>query len=189
MRKLKLQVQMTIDGFIGGPDGEMDWMTLPWSKDITEYVDDITQPIACIVLGRKLAEGFIPYWTSVAADPHHPEMYAGKKFTETPKIVFTKTLQESPWAYTTVSAGDVATEIGQLKSREGGDIMAYGGRQFVASLLRAQLVDELNLFVNPTAIGRGQAIFAELEGYAAFSLQQVIRFDCGIVLLQYVKRN
>ncbi|MCC6412607.1 MAG: dihydrofolate reductase family protein, partial [Saprospiraceae bacterium] len=63
MRKLKLQVQTSIDGFIAGPNGEMDWVNQNWGDDINAYVTAITEPVDTILLGRKLAEGFIPYWT------------------------------------------------------------------------------------------------------------------------------
>lgn len=95
MRKLKLQVQLSVDGFIAGPHGEMDWMTFDWDEEISQYVQSITDPVDCIVLGRKLAEGFIPHWTAVAADAEHPEFTAGQKFSETPKVVFTRTLDRS----------------------------------------------------------------------------------------------
>ena len=58
MRKLKLQVQMTVDGFIGGPNGEMDFLVRDWDEAIQQYVAGITGPVDGIVLGRKLAEGF-----------------------------------------------------------------------------------------------------------------------------------
>ena len=80
MRKLKLQVQISVDGFIAGPHGEMDWMTFDWDEAISQYVQAITDPVDCIVLGRKLAEGFIPHWAAVAADADHPELAAGQKF-------------------------------------------------------------------------------------------------------------
>ena len=90
MRKLKLQVQMSVDGFISGPNGEMDWMTFDWDDELKECVTEITTPIDCIVLGRKLAQGFIPHWAAVAANPDDPEFAAGRKFTDTHKVVFTK---------------------------------------------------------------------------------------------------
>ena len=77
MRKLKLQVQMSIDGYIAGPNGEMDWMEWDWDDKLKQYVGDITASVDCIILGRKLAEGFIPYWSAVAANPEDPEHSAG----------------------------------------------------------------------------------------------------------------
>src|SRR6186997_529301 len=97
MRKLKLQVQTTLDGYISGANGETDWMIFNWSDDIKKYVDDITRPIDLILLGRNLATGFIPHWAAVAQDNNNPEKEAGIKFTETPKIVFSKSLKKSEW--------------------------------------------------------------------------------------------
>src|SRR3990170_7462327 len=91
LRKLKLQVQMSVDGFIAGPNGEMDFMVWNWDDQLKNYVATLTDPVDCILLGRKLAEGFIPYWSGVAANPEDPQHTAGIKFTETGKVVFTKT--------------------------------------------------------------------------------------------------
>ena len=111
MRKLKLQVQITVNGFIAKPGGELDWMTWNWSDDIKAYVTDLTNSMDTIILGRKLAEGFIPYWADVSANPDHPEYDAGKIFTDTPKIIFSKTLNKSLWDNTTVVNGDFVSEI------------------------------------------------------------------------------
>ncbi|GAB4160390.1 MAG: dihydrofolate reductase family protein [Candidatus Promineifilaceae bacterium] len=185
MRKLKLQVQMTVDGYIAGPNGEMDFMVWDWDDALKQYVDDLTEPVDCIILGRKLAEGFIPYWAAVAANPDDPEFTAGKKYTDTPKVVFTRTLDRSEWANTVLARGDLVEEITRLKNQPGADIIAYGGATFVSDLIKHGLIDEFHLFINPTAIGSGMAIFKELDRQQAFRLVSTRAFDCGIVLLNY----
>lgn len=185
MRKLKLQVQMTIDGFISGQNGEMDWMQFPWTEDILNYVRDLTEPVDTIVLGRKLAEGFIPHWTNVAKDPNNPEYEGGVKYATTEKIVFTKTLAKSIWDNTEIANGDLVEEITNLKSKSGKDIIAYGGGTFVSSLIKNKLIDELHLFVNPCAIGNGMPIFKELTEMQKFTLADSQKFDCGIVIMKY----
>ena len=185
MRKLKLQVQMTIDGYIAGPNGEMDFMAWNWDDELKRYVDTITEPVDCIVLGRKLAEGFIPYWATVAANPNDPEFAASKKFTDTRKVVFTKTLDESEWDNTVLAKGDLVDEITRLKKQDGKDMIAYGGATFVSALIKHGLIDEFHLFVNPTAIGKGKAIFKELDGKQDLTLVKATGFDCGIVVLHY----
>lgn len=185
MRKLKLQVQMTVDGFISGLHGEMDWLCFSWSEDIKNYVREITNPVDTIILGRKLAEGFIPHWEKVVQDPNDPEYEGGIKFTTTPKIVFTRTINESIWKNTKIANGELVDEINKLKNQEGEDIIAYGGGTFVSALLKNKLIDELHLFINPAAIGSGMPIFKELMETQKFITVNAIHFDCGIIVLVY----
>ena len=185
MRKLKLQVQMTVDGYIAGPNGEMDWLVWNWDDELKHYVTELTEPVDCIVLGRKLAQGFIPHWAAVAANPDHPEFTAGRKFSDTHKVVFSKTLGKSEWGNTVLAKGDLVDEITKLKINDGKDIIAYGGATFVSALIKQGLIDEFHLFINPTAIGNGMTIFNELDRKQDLSLVKSISFDCGIVVLNY----
>ena len=184
MRKLKLQVQMTADGFIAGLNGEMDWIVWNWDDELKKYVTDITEPVDCIVLGRKLAEGFIPHWAS------NPEQEGADKMNSTKKVVFTKTIDKSEWDNTVLAKGDLADEINNLKKQDGKDIIAYGGAAFVSALIKQGLIDEFHLFINPTAIGNGMTIFKELDSKQNLTLVKSISFECGIVVLNYKpKRN
>ena len=179
MRKLKLQVQMSVDGYIAGPKSEMDWMIWNWDDELKKYVTEITEPVDCIVLGRKLAQGFIPHWAS------HPELEGADKYNNTAKVVFTKTLEKSEWDNTVLAKGDLAEEINKLKSQEGKDIIAYGGASFVSSLIKQGLIDEYHLFINPSAIGDGMTIFKEIDHKQDFKLIKATQFECGIVVLHY----
>lgn len=190
MRKLKLQVQMTVDAYIAGLNGEMDFMVWDWDNELKQYVEEITAPVDCIILGRKLAEGFIPYWAKVAANSDNPDFADGKRFTDTPKVVFTRTLNKSEWDNTILAKGDLVDEINDLKQQEGKDIITYGGATFVSALIEQGLIDEFHLFVNPTAIGSGMAIFKDLNHKQDLTLVNAKSFDCGIVVLNYEpKRN
>jgi dihydrofolate reductase len=194
MRKLKLQVQMTIDGYVAGVNGEMNWMTWNWDEELKQYVKELTDPVDCIVLGRKLAEGFIPYWAQVASETGNPEWAAGQNFTNTKKVVFTKTLHNSDpvknrWNNTVLAKGDLVEEINSLKNQEGKDIITYGGAEFVSALINNDLVDEYHLFINPTAIGSGMTIFRK-PGQFNLALERSTSFPCGIIVNQYSpKRN
>jgi dihydrofolate reductase len=185
MRKLKLQVQITLDGYISGANGEADWMTFNWTEDIKKYVDEITRPVDLILLGKNLATGFIPHWKAIAQDNNHPEKEAGVKYFETPKIVFSKTLNRSEWEHTTVENGDFVKKIQELKKQDGGDMIVYGGAQFVSSLIKEQLIDELHLFINPAIIGKGMPIYQQVNSTQRFEIRKTIQFECGIVLLKY----
>ncbi len=186
LRKLKLQVQMSIDGYIAGPNGEMDWLVWNWDDKLKEYVNELTESTDCILLGRKMTDGFVSYWSDVTAKPDHPEYAFAKKMIETPKVVFTKTLNRSRWINTDIATGNLTDEINNLKRQEGKkDIIVYGGASFDSSLIKAGLIDELHLFVNPAAIGNGMTIFKDLKEMQKFTLAKSIAFDCGIVLLHY----
>jgi dihydrofolate reductase len=180
MRKLKLQVQMTVDGYIAGKNGEIDWTARDWDDKLKKYVGEITEPVDCIILGRKLAQGFIPYWAS------HPEQEGADKFNSTKKVIFTKTLEKSEWDNTVLAKGDLVDEIAKLKKQDSKDIIAYGGATFVSALIKHGLIDEFHIFINPTAIGNGMSIFKELDNKLNLILAKSISFDCGIVVLNYV---
>jgi dihydrofolate reductase len=72
MRKLKLQVQISVDGFVGGPNGELDWMTFNMDDKILEYINSITDASDTILMGRKMTDGFVNYWTGVLENPESP---------------------------------------------------------------------------------------------------------------------
>ncbi|MBT1710667.1 dihydrofolate reductase family protein [Fulvivirgaceae bacterium PWU5] len=183
MRKLKLQMQITIDGFIAGPAGEMDWMTSDWDEGLKQHVRDITDPVDCILLGRKLAEGLIPYWAS------HPQEEGAEKINTTSKIVFTKTLSTSPWENTTLAKGELVEEITKLKKQPGKDMLVYGGANFVSALIRYDLIDDYHLLVDSVAIGKGLPIFHNLTTTQNFKLIKSSPFPCGITAQHYRRRE
>ncbi len=180
MRKLKLQMQLSGDGFVAGPNGEMDWMSFNWDDKLKDYVTKLTDSIDCILLGRKLAEGFIPYWTEEVSKKENPQYEFARKMVDNPKIVFSKTLTENKWGNTTFAKDE--SEINKLKEKDGKGIIVYGGAEFVSTLINKDLIDELYLFISPTAIGEGLSIFKQRK---KLKLTESVSFDCGIVLLKY----
>ena len=102
-----------------------------------------------------------------------------------PKVVFTKTLDKSPWNNTTLAKGDLAEEIGNLKKQSGKDIIVYGGAGFVSSLIKEGLIDEYHLIVNPVAIGNGMTIFKSLDRMQKFSPIQSRLYPGGKIVLSY----
>jgi dihydrofolate reductase len=183
LRKLKLQVQMSIDGCIAGPNNEMDWLV--WDDKYKEYIDELIGSVDTLLLGRKMVDGFISYWSDVMSKPDDPDYSFAKKMIETPKVVFTKTLNKSVWINTELAKDDIKDEISSLKNRDGGDIIVYGGASFDSSLIKEKLIDEFYLFVNPVVIGNGKTIFKDLSEIQKFNLLESIAFDSGIVLLHY----
>ena len=185
MRKLKLQVQISVDGYVAGPNGEMDWMTWDWDDKIKDYVKELTDSVDNILLGRKMTDGFVTHWTDLLTKPDDPGYSFAKKMVNTPKVVFTKTLKKSEWKNTVIATGRLEDEINKLKEQPGKGIIVYGGAGFVSSLIKAGLIDEYHLFVNPAAIGKGLSIFGAIENRLMLKLVKSIKFGCGIVLNHY----
>src|SRR4030095_7289884 len=117
MRKLKLPMQMSVDGFVAGPNGELDWMTWEHGDKLIELINDLTDSSDTILMGRKMTDGFVNYWTNVLNNPESPEYTFAKKMVDTPKVVCTRTLDKSNWANTTLAKGDINDEISRLKKQ------------------------------------------------------------------------
>jgi len=197
MRKLILEVQMSIDGFIAGVNGNTEWMLWnwgpdwKWDKELQNYHTDLTKSIDCILLSRQMAEeGFIAHWANVAENPEDARFEFAKHITDTHKIVFTKTLDKSTsipggWVKADIAEGDYIDAINKLKKENGKDIIVYGGASFVSSLIKARLIDEFHLLINPVAIGAGLSIFNSLASTQNMTLVKSKAFDCGMALLHY----
>lgn len=186
MKKLKLQVQISVDGYVTGSNGEMDWLVWDWDDALKQYVDNLTKSVDTILLGRKMVGGFVSHWGDVANDTNNPEHETGKTFIDMPKVVFTNTLTETDWINTTLATGDLTSEMEKLKNGSGKDMIVYGGASFVSSLVNKNLIDEYHLFVNPAILGQGKTIFGEINHRQNLQLVNSIRFDCNIVLLHYL---
>ena len=186
MRTLKLQMQTSVDGFVAGPNGEMDWMTWTWDKPLEEWVNALHRPVDTIVLGRKLYEGFVPAWEERVAKPDAD--WFTHLMVDTPKIVFSRTLKEVKGKNTLLESGDLVETITRLKAAPGGDIVAYGGATFVSELIKHGLLDELHLFINPAAIGAGLTIFREPGRAIPLKLAGSESYDCGIVVNSYTQK-
>ncbi len=159
MRKLKLQMQISLDGFVAGPEGQFDWITFSRDEKLLKARDELINSSDTMLMGRKTSEGFLPYWESVAQNREHPEFLFAKMMVDTPKIVFSKTQKTISGLNVTVSNEDVVEVVNSLKNKKGKDIIVYGGARFVASLIENNLIDEYYLITNPTAIGEGLRIF------------------------------
>ncbi|HEY8919498.1 MAG TPA: dihydrofolate reductase family protein [Chitinophaga sp.] len=194
MRKLILQVQTSVDGYMAGKDGGASWMLWNWAPewswdaDLQQYHTDLSASVDCILLSRKMAkEGFIHHWAGMAKQTGNPQARFAGYISQAQKVVFTKTLQKSEWENTVLAKGDLKEEVNKLKQAKGKHIIAYGGAAFAGALLRSGLVDELHLVVNPVAIGQGLSVFSSLTGPLPFSLIAATGYNSGMVLLKYGK--
>ncbi len=179
-------MHLSVDGFAGDKDNKP--VFAQFNDELKNHSIANIEEVDCIILGRKTAVDFIPYWASLPAN--HPDYTIARRITEIPKIVFTKTLTNSQWTNTKIAMGEISEEINQLKKQAGKNIIVYGGCGFVSSLIKEGLMDEYHLLVCPVALGNGFPIFNSLKDDLELKLVDSKSFDCGIVLLHYEpKRN
>ncbi|HTM93470.1 MAG TPA: dihydrofolate reductase family protein [Flavisolibacter sp.] len=187
MRKIKLQIQLSLDGFVCGAGGEMDWLVPDWDNVVKNYVAGLTNSADTFLMGRATGEGMAVYWPTVQSNPEstEEEKWMAEKLNGSPKIVFSRTVTHINWANVRV-ANDIVEEVKELKREPGKDIILYGGASIVSSFISENLIDEYHLFVNPAIIGNGKTIFSDVRETMYLKLVNVVRSKTGIVILQYV---
>ncbi|WP_342644808.1 dihydrofolate reductase family protein [Mucilaginibacter sp. CSA2-8R] len=186
MRKLKLQMQITVDGFVAGPEGELDWMWTGGQHDDAMFnqILDIADSCDIILLGGNMTPGFIAHWENVVDhQPDSVEQPLAQRMVNMKKIVFSRNQSGITGRNLQTESGDLATAIHQLKAQPGKDLLVYGGAQFVNSLINLNLIDEYYLFTNPIAIGEGMRIFNSRK---PLRLNGSIAYQNGKILNKYV---
>jgi dihydrofolate reductase len=197
MRKLILETQMSIDGFVAGIDGNTDWMIWNWGPDwgwdkaLQEYHTHLTKQVDCIFLSKQMADqGFKAHWQKAAENPNDARYEFARHICDTYKVVFSSTLKKTipipgGWENTDIAEGNFVDVIDKLKSQRGKDMLVYGGASFVSSLIQASLIDEFHLMINPTALGAGLPIFKGLAHRHDLKLIKSRSFECGVTVLHY----
>jgi dihydrofolate reductase len=197
VRKLKLQVQITVDGYVGGPEGDHDWRTWNWDEKLKAFAYPLRDVCDTILLGRKTAEVFIPHFEDTVnnLEAKNTDKALDEKFeyanrmVSMPKIVFSKTMKTFDGKNVTVENGDLVTAVTDLKSKEGKDMIVYGGAGLVSSLIKEGLIDDFYFFVNPVMINKGLRIFDLLEHRQKLSLISATPYACGISVLVFKLNN
>jgi dihydrofolate reductase len=195
MRKLKLQMQVSLDLFISGTESGMKWMLWPytgpwtWDEELKRYFIDVTASIDTILLGWDMANGgYIDHWTGIANEKKNPQSVFAANVVAARKLVFSRKKHTSRWDNTTTTTADLATAIRQLKQEPGKDLIAYGGAAFANALLRTGLIDEYHFIVNPAILGEGVSIFKKMDGILPLSPVSARVYPCGVTVLVYQPR-
>ena len=177
MRKVVFQMSITLDGFVAGPNGEMDWLFSASDKTSRDYVDNLLNQSDHILLGRNMAPGFLDYWPKDTTE-------FGAKINRLPKTIFSKTLDKVEGPDVTV-AKDIASEIAKLKSEPGKNLILYGGASLAQSFINLNLIDEYHILVMPIILGKGLPLFANLKSSTKLKLVKTTNNTLGVVVFHY----
>lgn len=197
MRKIIAALQVSVDGFIEGPNGELDW-AMAEDEETWTNVFEMLSHIDTFILGRVMYPGYEQYWLAVLANPNGPLPFSGTAATQneikyariadrTPHLVVSRTLDKVQWKTTRIVRD--LEQIRKLKQQPGQDIHVVGGATLVSSMMNEGLIDEVHLLVNPLILGGGKALFKDVKERHGLDLLQSKSLNSGKVSVSYNVRD
>jgi dihydrofolate reductase len=177
MGQVVLIMSASIDGYVVRPDG-MPVGAMPEPPELKRWKLDRISRAGMHIMGRVTYEEMKTFW------PTSKDAYAAP-MNDIPKVVFSKTLQDADWPESTIASGTLAKEIGTLRNKRGGEIIAWGGARFAQALVRANLINEFALITNPVAYGGGKPLFFDLPQALELKLLATTSFASSHVLRLY----
>ncbi|WP_127794500.1 dihydrofolate reductase family protein [Agromyces sp. LHK192] len=189
-RDVVVNMSLSIDGRYHGPAGphDMSWIVPYAVTDAArDHLTDLWSSATTQLLGRVNAEGFFGYWPPVAdqadAEPRDRAYAAWMRDAEA--VVLSRTLTESPWPNAEIVNRPAAEVVGELRQREGGDIVVFSSASVIRELLEADAVDVLSLGIFPVIVGSGPRLFEDGLPAATWKLEREVHGEEGAVFLTY----
>lgn len=189
MRRIIVTMWLTLDGFVAGPQDEMDWLLI--DEQLQRYEQELVDGSDSLLLGRITHADFAGHWPEAARNPDEPDetrAYA-QRLDAMEKIVVSASGDTATWPDTRRVERLDADEVTELRRGPGGDIVVYGSLGVVRSLVDLDGVDELHLLVHPVFLHRGKTLLAEGSSPTRLDLISAEPFASGVVLLKYRQRG
>ena len=187
MRKLTFAMNLSVDGYVAAPDGDLGW-SVP-SDELFQYWSDRVGATGLALYGRRVWEGMSAHWPTAdqqpGATPAHVE-YA-RRWRDMPKVVFSSTLSTVEGNARLVP-GDAVAEITRLKAEDGGP-MDIVGATLAAAVMRAGLIDEYVVVTHPVLVGGGTPFFTALDDWVNLTLVETRTFPGDVVLTRYTTKD
>jgi dihydrofolate reductase len=186
MRKVIFLIHVSLDGMVAGPNGEMDWIT--YNEDVEADSHSLHATTDTAIYGRGTYQMMAGYWPTVLSNPNsEPGDRRHAAWLETAaKVVASRSPLNVEWAGSVVIGTDIAAEMAALKAQPGKDMWLLGSPTLAQTFMRLDLIDEYRLNVNPVILGRGKALFADLDTPRRLSLVESKSFKGGMIGLRYV---
>jgi dihydrofolate reductase len=189
MKRLILQMQMSVDGFVSAIDPTFKWALwdwgphCPWDEALKRHFNETLAKVDTVLLSGPMANGYIGHWTEMARQRAGDPDYAfTQRIVAAQKRVVSQSLAAISHPRASIGRGSLLEEVTALKQQTGGDIICFGGVGFAAGLLDANVVDELQFYVNPYAVAEGRSIFSHARPLQCID---ATAYPCGIVVQCY----
>ncbi len=187
MRKVILLMHVSLDGFVAGPNGEMDW--IQFDDELVDDVAELTASADTALFGRVTYQMMAGYWPTAAESPtaSKHDIEHAHWVNHAPKIVFSRTLATVEWENSHIVRDNFAEEIGKRKGQPGKNLLMIGSASTAHTFMQLGLIDEYRLNVNPVVLGGGLPLFADLTQRLDLKLLHTKTYTPGVVGLHYVK--
>jgi len=187
MRKVIVSMNVTLDGFMAAKDCGLDWHFKSWNEEMARATAEQLDKADTILLGGVTYRGMAQYWTSDPVNMIRPreDLDFASMLNSYPKVVFSKTMTTVTWNNARLAKRSIGEEVGELKRREGKDMIIYGSGKIVTALAKLRLVDEFRMWVHPVVIGCGKPVFKDLADVLDLHLMKTQIFSSGVVVLHY----
>ena len=189
MRKLVVFMHVTLDGFVAGPKGEMDWINI--CNEIFEYAGKQTDLADTALYGKNTFLMMNRYWPTAAKQPNASkhDIQHSNWYKQVEKVVLSKTLNENDFPGIRIIRNNLETEITKLKQKPGKNILIFGSAAAVHSLMSLNLIDDYWLMINPILIGKGIPLFKDIKERINVKLTDSKTFQSGVVCIHYEKNK
>lgn len=183
--RLFVSMIVSLDGYIAGPQGQLDWFQ-DGDPEFERYCDEMIDSVDVALYGRRSYELMLSYWPDAEKNPRSAaDLAFARKMNALPKVVLSRTLERAEWNNTRVVREHVAEEIGELKRAAGKPIVAWAGAGLVQTLSDLGVVDEYRLIVHPVLLGGGTRLFGKHEAYRKLRLVRTTQLGKSLVVLCY----
>ena len=187
MRNLIFFMHTSLDGFVAGPNGEMNWIKV--DDEMFDFIGTMTDQSDTALYGRVTYEMMQGYWPAAGDKPNasrHDKEHSAW-YNKVPKVVLSKTLQQAGLHNTTIIDDDLTENIHKIKEQPGKNILIFGSPRASQALLNEGLIDEFWLFVNPIILGKGMPLFKDVAETIKLKLAESNTFANGVIALHYEK--
>src|SRR5687768_16698320 len=166
MRKVVLYMTITVDGFLAGPNGELDWMVALADEQAIDT--GLIDRVDIALIGHGVYKDMAEHWTAAVENPATPTLEAefAEKYNAITKLVFSTTEEELEWNARQVLVkdnNDIAKAVAELKAQPGKDMVLYGGVRIAQTFVQLGLIDEYQLVVHPVILGSGRPLFTDVK--------------------------